>query len=72
MKNTARRVGAPRGAGGRAVRPPRRAQGRKPRARPPQHYSKSYQFEGLLLAVADKQWPALAGNRLEPYTAGLG
>ena len=33
MKNTARRVGAPRGAGGRAVRPPRRAQWRKPRAR---------------------------------------
>ena len=33
MKNTARRVGAPRGAGGRAARPPRVAQGRKPRAR---------------------------------------
>ena len=33
MKNTAPRVGAPRGAGGRAVRPPREAQGRKPRAR---------------------------------------
>lgn len=32
MKNTARRVGAPRGAGGRAARPPREAQGRKPRA----------------------------------------
>ena len=35
MKNTAPRVGAPRGAGGRAVRPPREAQGRKPRARQP-------------------------------------
>ena len=33
MKNTAPRVGAPRGAGGRAVRPPREAQGRKHRAR---------------------------------------
>ena len=32
MKNTARRVGAPRGAGVRAGRTPRRAQGRKPRA----------------------------------------
>lgn len=30
MKNTARRVGAPRGAGGRALRPPREAQGRSP------------------------------------------
>lgn len=30
MKNTAPRVGAPRGAGGRAARPPREAQGRKP------------------------------------------
>ena len=30
MKNTARRVGAPRGAGGRAVRPPHEAQGRSP------------------------------------------
>ena len=32
MKNTARRVGAPRGAGVRAGRTPREAQGRKPRA----------------------------------------
>ena len=30
MKNTAPRVGAPRGAGGRAARPPRRAQGQGP------------------------------------------
>ena len=35
MKNIAPRVGAPRGAGGRAVRPPQEAQGRKPRARQP-------------------------------------
>ena len=35
MKNTARRVGAPRGAGGRAARPPREAQERKLRARHP-------------------------------------
>ena len=35
MKNTAPRVGAPRGAGGRAARPPQVAQGRKPRARHP-------------------------------------
>lgn len=32
MKNTARRVGVAGGAGGRRTRPPREAQGRKPRA----------------------------------------
>lgn len=53
MKNTAPRVGAPRGAGVRAMRTPREAQGRKPRA-----------GQGATLAPGrDKKCVADAGTR---------
>lgn len=77
MKNTARRVGAPRGAGGRAVRPPQVAQGRKPRARHPagrdasRRIKKCVRMAGVRGGDAGgKPWrPADKGKPLHPRTA---
>lgn len=79
MKNTAPRVGAPRGAGGRAVRPPRRAQGRKPRARtanpsPPGRDKKCPQVAGIRAGGQDgkPRKPAREGKPPAPLRAAQG
>lgn len=77
MKNTAPRVGAPRGAGGRAVRPPQVAQGRKPRARHPagrgalRRIKKCVRMAGVRGGGAGGKpwWPADKGKPLQPRTA---
>lgn len=77
MKNTAPRVGAPRGAGGRAARPPQVAQGRKPRARhpagqdAPRRIKKCVRMAGARGGGAGgKPWrPADKGKPLRPRPA---
>lgn len=77
MKNTARRVGAPRGAGGRAARPPQVAQGLKPRARhtagrgAPRRIKKCVRMTIARGGGAGgKPWrPADKGKPLQPRTA---
>ena len=69
MKNTARRVGAPRGAGGRAARPPQVAQGRKPRARHPAGRGAPRRIKKCV-RMADDRGGAAGGKLCRPAGKG--